>query len=361
MTDNHNLNVVNLSSCTLNKAKTSILARGLSFCPDQDLDRFEVTKDIQLFARKLILKQLYSKETPKQPKFKLQELIALDNLIALLDENESPDLIDQIDLEQLLGRFDQSDLPQPPVQTFKKKSDKFPALNTNSNVLAFVKLTHNEIRKINITSKKQHNLSPKEREALKSLASNSTITIKPSDKGGNIVILDNDQYVAICNNILSNQQWYCKISSSKIEKFNKEFYKLMDESYVANLLTKSEYDYVRTTLPRIPTFYALPKLHKDMRQPSGMPIILGNGSITEKLSQFIDGHLQPYVLNLPSYVKDTMHLLQIIDGIHVPPKSLLVALDVEALYSSIPMIEGLLVFGMYCRRMATLVKGKDTF
>lgn len=42
----YNLNVVNLYSCTLSEAEISVLARGLSFCPNQDLDQFEVTKDI---------------------------------------------------------------------------------------------------------------------------------------------------------------------------------------------------------------------------------------------------------------------------------------------------------------------------
>lgn len=153
----HNCNFVNLSSYSLNEAET--LACGLSFCPNQDMDSFKVTKDIQLFTRKLILKQLYSKDVPQLPRFKSQELIALDNLVALLEENEPPDLNDQIDFEQLLGQFDQSELPNAPVQTFKKKSDKFPTLNINLNALTFVKLTCSENHKINISKDRQYNLS----------------------------------------------------------------------------------------------------------------------------------------------------------------------------------------------------------
>lgn len=75
------------------------------------MDKFEVTKDIQFFARKLILKQMYSKDVPQQPRFKSQELEALNSLIELLEENDPPDVIDRIDLEHLLGRFDQTELP----------------------------------------------------------------------------------------------------------------------------------------------------------------------------------------------------------------------------------------------------------
>lgn len=76
-----------------------------------------------------------------------------------------------------------------------------------------------------------------------------------------------------------------------------------------------------------------------MKNPSGRPIISGNESITEKLSRYI--RLHPYVANLLSYIHDTMHLLQNIDGLCISPTSALVAIDVEALYSSIPHDKGL--------------------
>lgn len=73
----------------------------------------------------------------------------------------------------------------------------------------------------------------------------------------------------------------------------------------------------------------------------GRSIISGNGVITENLSKFVDDHLRPFVTNLPSYIKDTIHLLQNLDGLCLPSGSLLVAIDVEALYSSIPHNLGL--------------------
>lgn len=79
--------------------------------------------------------------------------------------------------------------------------------------------------------------------------------------------------------------------------------------------------------------------------PFWRPIISGNGSLTENLSKFIDGHLRPHVLTIPSYVKDTIHLLRQLDGLQVPPNSILVAIDVEALYSSIPH-----KLGLACKR-----------
>lgn len=57
-------------------------------------------------------------------------------------------------------------------------------------------------------SKGSMNLNEKEVEALKSLADNNQITIKPSDKGGNIVLLNNEDYINICKKILNNHDWY---------------------------------------------------------------------------------------------------------------------------------------------------------
>lgn len=61
-----------LSSYTLSSLQVQVLARGLSFCPNQDIDQFEVIKDLQLFTRKLILKQMYTKEVLTKPDFELK-------------------------------------------------------------------------------------------------------------------------------------------------------------------------------------------------------------------------------------------------------------------------------------------------
>lgn len=57
-------------------------------------------------------------------------------------------------------------------------------------------------------------------------------------------------------------------------------------------------------------------------------------SKTERASRFVDEYLRPHVVALPSYIKDTSDLLKNLDGLHVPQGCLLVAIDIEALYSS---------------------------
>jgi hypothetical protein len=57
-------------------------------------------------------------------------------------------------------------------------------------------------------------------------------------------------------------------------------------------------------------FYLLSKIHKESNP--GRQIVSANGHPTEKISEFIDFHLQPFVENLPSHIKDTTTYLMIV-------------------------------------------------
>lgn len=88
--------------------------------------------------------------------------------------------------------------------------------------------------------------------------------------------------------------------------------------------TRDTWDFIWTKHPHLPTFYTLPKVHKDLHDPPGRPIISGSGSISEGISQIIDQHLRPHVMDLPSYTRNTIHLLQILDNLVVPDSAILV-------------------------------------
>ena len=87
-------------------------------------------------------------------------------------------------------------------------------------------------------------------------------------------------------------------------------------------------------------FYILPKVHKPGNP--GRPIVSSNSHPTERLSHFVDYHLQPLVHKLPSFVKDTNDFLNKLLTIgNLPANSLLVTLDVSSLYTNIPHNEGI--------------------
>ena len=62
--------------------------------------------------------------------------------------------------------------------------------------------------------------------------------------------------------------------------------------------------------------------------------------LTEKISQFIDKWLQPYVQSLPSYVNDTTEFINLIEQTKLPSNCKLASIDVSSLYTNIPHDEG---------------------
>ena len=77
-----------------------------------------------------------------------------------------------------------------------------------------------------------------------------------------------------------------------------------------------------------------------MNQP-GRPILSGNGHPTEWVSAWVDTQLQPLMLSLPTFLKDTSHLLTLLDNHTLTSHSRIIYLDVKSLYTNIPQSEGI--------------------
>ena len=89
-------------------------------------------------------------------------------------------------------------------------------------------------------------------------------------------------------------------------------------------ISEKNRNYLFVDQPKAGRFYLLPKIHKAGNP--GRPIVSANGHPTEKISEFVDLHLQPHVHNLPSYLKDTTDFLRKQDAqAPFPPGTLLVS------------------------------------
>ena len=74
---------------------------------------------------------------------------------------------------------------------------------------------------------------------------------------------------------------------------------------------------------------------------AGRPIISRCDGLTERISSFIDSLLQPIMKEQQSYLKDTTHFINIVEGTIVPKNTILVSMDVTSLYTNIPQEEGI--------------------
>lgn len=117
----------------------------------------------------------------------------------------------------------------------------------------------------------------------------------------------------------------------------------------ANWISKQEHDFLICEHPRTPTLSMLPKIHKSLDKPPGRPIISANGSLTEPVSQFIDCFIKPLAQQLPSYIQDTTHVLNITSSLKIPEDCFLVSFDVESLYSIIDHQDGLRALNHFLR------------
>lgn len=195
---------------------------------------------------------------------------------------------------------DNSNMSGQRATTLKKKSEKYPSPSLNHNVATFLKLVCKGIQALKVHHTQDSNLSLDEKQALKTLTNNHQITIKPSNKWGNVVIMDNKQYVQICNLILANHNWYRSIPKSVVDKFNKEFYLLVDQAYYDIIIPKSMWEFIRTSFLRVATFYDLPKVHKRIAFPIPLvgPLYRGRGVLTENLSWVVNENLGLFVMSL---------------------------------------------------------------
>lgn len=102
------------------------------------------------------------------------------------------------------------------------------------------------------------------------------------------------------------------------------------------ILNRKEKEHLVPLAPRLPIIYSLLKIHKTLTNPPGWPIISIIDSITSRVGKYIDFYLQPLVMDTPSFIKDTKHVINILNDIDWQSTYLLVMTDVGSLYTSIP-------------------------
>lgn len=187
----------------------------------------------------------------------------------------------------------------------------------------------------------ESNLTDTERVTLRKLSKDDSIIIKPSDKGGSIVVMGKQYYIDECLRQLGDQNYYKKLDNpiyiDNIKPINNILKELVKEKY----LTDAQFEFLCSKTdcrPRI--FYILPKVHKEVGSwpspymPPGRPIVSDCSSESYLVSQYIDSFLTPLSNKHPSYLKDTTDFLLKVTNKPIPENVLLVTGDVTSLYTN---------------------------
>uniref|UniRef100_A0A803JV49 Helix-turn-helix domain-containing protein n=1 Tax=Xenopus tropicalis TaxID=8364 RepID=A0A803JV49_XENTR len=156
-----------------------------------------------------------------------------------------------------------------------------------------------------------------------------------------VVVLDAAAYKAEAMRQLGDVSTYKILKFNPTDDFTQILSGLIFKAYTNGLINTKIRDYLIPTNVKIPVFHHLPKVHKAERPPIGRPMVSGIMSLNERLSEFIDILLQPLVLRLTSYVRDTKHILQILGNFEWQNGFSWGTIDVTSLYSCIPHDKGL--------------------
>lgn len=220
----------------------------------------------------------------------------------------------------------------------------------NSTVENYIYNTKEELDKAlpTICESRVSNLTSNQRKTIERLQkSRQIITIKPADKNLGVVIMDTEDYLAQCTNILKDHSIYRLADSYPLQNIQQALEKILT-SFKETIrgFSKQLYHYLLSQSQnyQTPKMYGLPKIHKKFKKlPPMRPIVTQSGSPLSPSARFIDHMLQPLAQAYKDYIKNSTELIHLLEDIKVPETSVLVTIDVESLYPSIPQPECLQV------------------
>lgn len=208
----------------------------------------------------------------------------------------------------------------------------------NNDITEYINKTASNPPSIN--TRPHTNLTKSERQALKKLKHNRDIVIKKADKGSVIVVQNKIDYIQEGEQHLSDQTTYQLLPGDSTNTLIHYITTLASELFHAGYIDKYTSSFLSPPEEaRTQCIYFLKKLHKIPHKVR--PIVSGSSGATENVSAFLDKILQPTVISLPSYVRDSTHIVALLSEHKFPPNIILVTIDVTSLYTSIPQEEGI--------------------
>ena len=218
-----------------------------------------------------------------------------------------------------------------------------PGASSHPNLEVFLSQIEHELFRIPDESLTYFNLTKEEWQAIRTLADDRSIVIKKANERSCVVVWDRDDYLSEAEKRLCNKRVHKdfsfnkKILSDLVTSSNKIFKSLQRKGAIPEKEIKYFlYDCKNGTNIRKLNF--LPKIHKELFDLLGRPIISNCGTPTEKASEFLDHRFKTIMQSSWSYIKDSGDFLKKIKQIkNLPENFILVNADVVGLYPSIPL------------------------
>lgn len=103
-----------------------------------------------------------------------------------------------------------------------------------------------------------------------------------------------------------------KLTSDPFPGFLADLKGLGEGAWQGGVLDDREKKFLLPSICSTPYFYHLLKVHNSLINPPGRPIVASMNSFTSGLSIYIDYFLRPIVSQLPFYIRDFSHVLEVL-------------------------------------------------
>ena len=137
------------------------------------------------------------------------------------------------------------------------------------------------------------------------------------------------------NALVSDKQTYKELKQDSTLSLQRRLNDKLSSLRKTNSINLQIYYRLRSSVPRPPKLYGLPKIHKP--QIPIRPIISFYGPPTCQLSKYLSTILQPLENNSRHKLQSTETFIDVIKTVRIPDNYKLVSFDEKSLFSSIPL------------------------
>ena len=300
------IKVKNLSNIPMSESVRAFLSLGAKFCPNElDIDRAQLEKDLEAWFRRLRLKANFE---------------------------------------------DKEDLRTEEEKRFYMKSSWTPQAGKFVTLDMFIYRIRKRFDEWVVPKRIKDNMTKAEREGMEEVKNDGEHIYRMEDKGSCIVRIKAEDYEKNAKNNLAKGNQYEKLNSDPtnqtVEKVKEFIDKLKENEHIRE--TTAEVIKGRTN-DCIPGAYTeQPKTHKFKEEThdlsNGFPargIISCKRTPTESLQDYVDFVLNSGMKKLPSFLKDTKHVLQKLHERNergpIEEEINLVTADFENMYGLMPL------------------------
>ena len=307
--------IKNLSNVTLSDLEVQILSKNLKFVPTPDPPKTrDLIKDFNDLARRM-RNRLWAFENKAKPK---HEMFTIKKQF----QTDAPS--DNIALENYLTA---TKIEIANLHRSKRFSREEMLKNAVQNIY------HNK----QFRRRLKGNFSCKLKKVLQKLQKNNNIVIKKSDKGNCTVVTDREQYIKEGKRQLNSCAHYMQIEDDVTNNVCKLVHNTLTNLCKKGEICEKTLKYLSPIGDRntkTAELYLLNKVHSDP-PTKARPIISANSCPVEKISEFVDFFLQPFVIKQHTYIKDTSDFIRKIETLKVPNDALIIVLNYESMYTNI--------------------------